>query len=482
MRIEEHPILTFKKGRKVEFSFDGEKMWGYEGEPIAAALHANGVRVLRRSIKLNRPRGFYCAIGNCSSCLMKVNGEPNVKVCVEKLKEDMVVETQKGKGDLSTAKISPVSSSREGKRIRKTDIAVIGAGPAGLLAAISAHQMGAKVTLLDRDSKLGGQLIKQTHMFFGSEEQYASIRGIDIADILANKLDREKTDIMLDATVVGYYREDGVLGIEQNNRFIKIKPERIIVATGASERVLAFPNNDLPGIYGAGAAQTLMNEHGVVPGDNVLMVGAGNIGLIVSYQLMQAGINVKAIIDAAPKIGGYWVHASKVRRLGVPIYTSYTVKEAYGKENLEKVTIWELDEDWQPLKGTEMDLDVDVICIAVGLSPLAELLWQAGCQMKYIPELGGHTPVRDEDMQTTTKGIYVAGDVAGVEEASSAMVEGSLAGLCAAKSLGYDTGRFKELKKEAINQLKGLRSGPVSEGIRKGLKQLIELRRKSKND
>lgn len=471
MRIEEHPILTFEKKKKVEFLFDGHKVWGYEGEPIAAALHANGVRVLRRSIKLNRPRGFYCAIGNCSSCFMTVNGEPNVRTCVAKLEQGMVVETQKGKGDLSTAKIKPLSPSTS--EIRKAEIAVIGGGPAGLSAAVSANQMGAKVTLLDRNSKLGGQLVKQTHKFFGSEEEYASIRGIDIANVLANKLDKKKTAIMLDAPVLGYYREDGILGAEQNNKFIKIKAQKIIVATGASERVLAFPNNDLPGIYGAGAAQTLMNEHGVVPGSNVLMVGAGNVGLIVSYQLMQAEVNVKAIIDAAPRITGYWVHASKVRRLGIPIYTSYTVKQAHGKENLERATIWRLDENWQPIKGTEIDLDVDVMCIAVGLSPLNELLWQAGCQMKYIPELGGHTTLKNEDMESSVKGIYVAGDVAGVEEATSAMVEGSLAGLCAAKSLGYDNGRFKELRQEAINHLETLRSGPISQGIRKGLEQAI---------
>ncbi|NPV43308.1 MAG: (2Fe-2S)-binding protein [Firmicutes bacterium] len=100
MRIKEHPILTFEKGKRVEFTFDGKKMWGYEGEPIAAALHANGVRVLRRSPEKHRPRGFYCAIGNCSSCLMTVDGEPNVRVCIEKLKEGMKIETQKGKGDL----------------------------------------------------------------------------------------------------------------------------------------------------------------------------------------------------------------------------------------------------------------------------------------------------------------------------------------------------------------------------------------------
>ncbi|MCR4431019.1 MAG: (2Fe-2S)-binding protein [Tepidanaerobacteraceae bacterium] len=100
MRIVNHPILSFERGREVEFTFDGKKMKGYEGEPIAAALHDNGVRVLSYSKHLHRPRGFYCAIGNCSSCLMTVNGEPNVRVCTEKLREGMVVETQKGRGDI----------------------------------------------------------------------------------------------------------------------------------------------------------------------------------------------------------------------------------------------------------------------------------------------------------------------------------------------------------------------------------------------
>ena len=100
MRITEHPVLSFAKGRKVKFTFDGTECEGFEGEPIAAALHAAGVRVLGHSHQKNRPRGFYCAIGNCSSCMMEVNGEPNIRVCVEELKEGMAVKTQEGKGDI----------------------------------------------------------------------------------------------------------------------------------------------------------------------------------------------------------------------------------------------------------------------------------------------------------------------------------------------------------------------------------------------
>lgn len=100
MRINEHPILKFERGKKLKFTFNGREMEGYEGETVAAALHASGVKVLGQSLFKHRPRGFYCAIGNCSSCLMVVNGKSNVKTCVTLLEEGMTVETQKGKGGL----------------------------------------------------------------------------------------------------------------------------------------------------------------------------------------------------------------------------------------------------------------------------------------------------------------------------------------------------------------------------------------------
>lgn len=360
--------------------------------------------------------------------------------------------------------------------MRETNIAIIGGGPAGLSAAIYAASLGAKITLIDDGLELGGQLIKQTHKFFGSEAQFAGIRGIEIAKKLIQEIERYKNiELITNATVTGYY-EDEVITIIQGadgNIMKKLKAQRIIVATGASENMLPFTNNDLPGVYGAGAVQTLMNLYGVVPGNNVLMVGAGNIGLIVSYQLLQAGIKVEAIVEALPKIGGYLVHASKIRRLGVPIYTSHSLKEVYGTDCVEKAVISEINKNFEFIPGTEKELEVDTICLAVGLSPLSDLLWQAGCQMKYVAELGGHVALRDDNMKSSLDNIYIAGDVAGIEEASSAMLEGKIAGLNAAVSLGYRVDNFLELNISLRKELKGLRANPLSEKVKIGLEKAL---------
>jgi len=357
--------------------------------------------------------------------------------------------------------------------VKFTEIAIVGGGPAGLAAALNAVKCGAKVMLIDRNDYLGGQLIKQTHRFFGSKQQRASERGIGIARQLADEvMASDGIEVLTEATALGYY-EDGVLAVEQHNRIITIKPERLIIATGGAEKTLLFPNNDLPGVYGAGAVQTLVNVYGVKPGRRVLMVGAGNIGVIVSYQLLQAGVEVAAIIEAAPRIGAYWVHAAKVVRAGVPIYTRHTIKCAHGEREVTGATIVQLDDNWQPVPGSEKEIDVDVICLSVGLTPLTELLWQAGCKMVFVPELGGNVPLRNEQLETSVPGIYVAGDVAGIEEASAAMMEGALAGLNAAAGLGHTCDNFLAKRQNVLQQLAGLRSGPVGEKIRQGLAQAI---------
>jgi len=353
------------------------------------------------------------------------------------------------------------------------DAVVVGGGPAGLCAALAAAEQGATVCIVDRQDSLGGQLVKQTHKFFGSKDEMAGTRGIRIAQILSERLSRvPNINALLEATALGYY-PDRVLAVEHGGALEKLLASNLIVATGASERMLPFPDNDLPGVCGAGAAQTLMNVHGVRPGDTVLMVGAGNIGLIVSYQLRQAGVNVAAIVDAAPVIGGYAVHGSKVRRIGIPVLTRHSVKEVTGDEAVRAAVIWRLDESWKGIPGTESLVECDVVCLATGLVPLVEILWQAGCRMKRVAELGGYVPVSDENMQTTVPGVFVAGDAAGVEEASAAMLTGRLAGLGAAHRLELCP-EYESLSAATKRSLDALRAGPTSDKVRAGLRKLRE--------
>jgi sarcosine oxidase subunit alpha len=358
---------------------------------------------------------------------------------------------------------------------KNIEILVVGGCPAGLCAAIAASSQGASVLVCERDWFLGGQLVKQTHKFFGSAKQYAGDRGNAIGEFLLDEAKKDpKIEVMPSTTVIGIF-EDGLVLLERDEKIIKVNPQRIIVATGAAEDFLLFPGNDLPGVYGAGAVQTLMNVDGIVPGNRVLMVGASNIGLIVSYQLAQIGVEVAAVIRRSPTIGGYLVHASKIRRIGIPVRTRHTIKEAYGNGKVEGAIIYRVDENKQTVPGSEEDIKCDTICLAVGLSPLTELCWQAGCKMAYISELSGHVPIVDKYLATTNPKIYVAGDVAGVEEASSAMVEGRLAGYSAALSLGYGKDTASRFQEEAIEELKELRAGPTADSIRVGVEKLEKL-------
>ncbi|RLB83548.1 MAG: pyridine nucleotide-disulfide oxidoreductase [Deltaproteobacteria bacterium] len=340
------------------------------------------------------------------------------------------------------------------------ELAVVGAGPAGLSGAIEASKAGVKnVVVVDENNWPGGQLCKQIHKFFGGTEHGAGIRGIDIATQLVREAKAAGVDIRLATTVWGIF-EDNVLGLSTKDEVFKLQAKNILIATGASENTLAFPGCTLPGVMGAGAAQTMVNLHRVSIGEKVLMVGSGNVGLIVSYQLMQAGIEVVAVVDVLPKIGGYGVHASKITRLGVPILTSHTVKEVRGDNKVEVATVAKVDQHYQLISGSERDFYVDTVCIAVGLTPLAELCWMAGCEFMYIPEMGGWIPVHGEKMETTVPGIYVAGDAAGIEEASTAVITGGIAGLAVAESLGYLTKeQFDELRKDKEVGLKPFRQG-----------------------
>ncbi len=363
--------------------------------------------------------------------------------------------------------------------MRDVEVLVIGGGPAGLSAAIEAASAGHGVLILDSGLKAGGQLVKQSHKFFGSSLEYAGTRGFRIAGILLDELSRLGSRVVIQplSTAVSCYPEEGVIGcVQGEDRYFRVRAGRIVVATGAQERLIPFVGNHLPGVYGAGAVQTLMNEYGVRPGQRVLMVGAGNIGLIVSYQLLQAGVQVAAVLEAQDRVGGYWVHAAKIRRLGVPILLRHTITKALGERSVAGAMIQPISETFQP-QGDPVRVDCDIICMAVGLTPTCELLWQSGCEMVYVPQLCGHVARREPGMRTSLPHIWVAGDCAGIEEASSAMVEGRVAGLGVARSYGsVSESQYRARLAEYHRRLHRLRAGEVGDRISQGI-QLAEVPR-----
>jgi sarcosine oxidase, subunit alpha len=359
----------------------------------------------------------------------------------------------------------------------KKECIIIGGGPAGLCAASMALAAGCEVLLIERSLKLGGQLTKQTHKFFGSKNQYAKWRGFDIAEKLISEIiDHPKLTVLLNTTVVGLYK-DHVITTLCGQDYTRYQGEALLVATGASEKFLAFENNDLPGVYGAGAIQTLMNIYGVLPGKNVVMIGSGNIGLIVSYQLIQAGAFVSTIVEAAPFIGGYKVHASKVVRLGTKILTSTTVKRAIGDDHVEAVEIISLDENFKEVPDSSRIIPCDALCVSVGLSPMHHLLSMIGTQTKYIPELGGFVPLINEHFQTSLPAVFAVGDCVGIEEASAAMMEGYLGGLYLSEYLNKRHPEHNQLIEKYENELFLLRDGPYGKKVKAGLKKMGDANR-----
>ena len=338
------------------------------------------------------------------------------------------------------------------------ELVVVGAGPAGLCAALEAAKAGVKAMVIDENHRSGGQLFKQIHRFFGSQHHGAGKRGFEIGEELTRECEEAGVEIRLSSTVLGFF-PGGELMVDGPEVVYLVEPEAAVIATGATERSLAFPGWTLPGVMGAGAAQTLVNVHGVLPAKRVFMAGSGNVGLIVTYQLLQAGAEVVGIADIADRMGGYGVHADRVRREGVPVYLRHRLAAVEGAEGVKAVLLEDMDN-----KGMLKRFKADSLCLALGLSPMAELAAMRGCGMAYQPDLGGFLPRHDQDMRTDQEGVYVAGDAAGVEEASVAMEEGRMAGISAALDMGAINKRQAGRRRaDILRRLRGLRGGPYGE-------------------
>jgi NADPH-dependent 2,4-dienoyl-CoA reductase/sulfur reductase-like enzyme/Fe-S-cluster-containing hydrogenase component 2/bacterioferritin-associated ferredoxin len=418
LRIHQHPILAIPEKRAVAFTWNGSPLSGAEGEMISSALIANGVHIFGHHAKDGSPQGIFCANGQCSQCLVIADGLP-VKACMTPLREGLTVASVEGLPRLpaedAASHVSAIASVA-------TDVLIIGGGPAGLSAAIELGKLGVPTLIVDDKDRLGGKLVLQTHKFFGSvEDSYAGTRGFEIGNILAAEIAQyPSVQVWLNTTTVAVFA-DRVVGLVQGERYITVTPAKLMVATGAREKMLSFPGNTLPGVYGAGAFQTLVNRDLVKSSARVLIVGGGNVGLIAGYHAIQAGIEVAALIEALPQVGGYKVHADKLKRLGVPIFTRRTIVCASGGDHVESATIAELDDKWNVKPDTHKTFAVDTVLIAVGLAEVNEFYLKA----------------RQFGMD-----VFHAGDAQEIAEASAAMFTGKIEGLKIAQSLGVYSGEI----------------------------------------
>ncbi|MFX1414614.1 MAG: FAD-dependent oxidoreductase, partial [Promethearchaeota archaeon] len=432
--ITSHPILEIPKKKKITFRFDGKELTGFDGMVISSALFLNKIKVFGHHVKDKSPQGIFCSNGQCSQCNVIVNNIP-VKACMTPLKEGMIIESCNGLPELPAD--DTLLNVGNAKMI-EIEVLIIGAGPAGLSAAKILGENNVNVILVDDKHHLGGKLVLQTHKFFGSQEDvYAGKRGIEIAKILGNIIKSlPNIKIWLNSICLAVF-SDGFVGIlKDNNNYVLIKPKYLLIATGAREKMLVFPGNTLPGVYGAGAFQTLVNRDLVKAAEKVFIIGGGNVGLIAGYHAIQAGIEVAGLIEALPYCGGYKVHEDKLRRLGVPIYTSHTVLSANGEKEVNSVTISQVDKEFNIIPGTEKTFECDTILIAVGLNSVDEFYQKAN-------DFGFK--------------VWVAGDAQEIAEASVAIFTGKIEAIKILEEIGIN---FSENIKDLLNTAEIMKKKP----------------------
>ncbi|MDR0368703.1 MAG: FAD-dependent oxidoreductase [Bacteroidales bacterium] len=427
--IKNHSILDIKEAETLTFLYNGKEIKAKKGFTIAAALHQAGFPVHSMSIS-HRERSLACGIGKCGACEMLVDGVIR-RICITKA--DGVKEVKEiPENYLPAACENPQSELN----IHKTTVAIIGAGPAGLACREKLNEFNIPNLVIDNNAVIGGQFNMQTHQFFffEKEKKYGGMRGFDIAKTLAGE---NHEGIILNSTVWDILegKRIAVKNIETQAIFY-VDAQYIVIATGAVPFTPTFENDDIPGVYTAAVFQKMMNQENTLLGKNILTVGAGNIGYLTSYQGMQAGATIKAIIEAQAFEGGFPVQANRVRRLGIPIMTSHILVKAIPNKTKDGIVgaIIAQCKDFKPIPGTEKMIDgIDLINICTGLVSDDQLA------VKSKEIFGGNT--------------FSVGDATRIGEGTSAVLRGKQAAYEIAQSLNirYDYNQYLEISKEYID-------------------------------
>lgn len=332
------------------------------------------------------------------------------------------------------------------------ELVVIGAGPAGMQAALAAAASGVSVVLVDGYAGPGGQYFRQLPAAFRAGDRTHHQAA---AASLLGKLRASTVRVLSNATVWGVFPAASgdcwEVAMNGPSAPASLSARALVLATGAYDRPIAFPGWTLPGVMTAGAAQTLLKGQRVLPGRRVILSGTGPLQLAVAASLVRAGAQVSAVLEgsalglanlrqAAAMMGQWerlregWGYLRALRR--VPYRFGWAVVEARGAGQVEEAVIARLDGQWRPIRGSEQTVPVDTVLTGYGFIPSTELTRLLGCEHQYDLRRGGYVPVRDPGMQTSLPGVYVAGDGAGIGGAELSALEGQVAGYSAAGLLG----------------------------------------------
>ena len=457
IRLAAAPGEVIDRTRTVSLFVDGRPLPAFEGDSVASAMAAAGVVVTGRSFKYHRPRGLFCMTGACASCMVRVDGVPNLQACQTPVRAGMRVQRQNGMPsvdfDLMRAvdRLSmffppgfyykslyrprfmwPLAEPfiRQAAGIGKPpetalekvhyqsvnlhpDVLVVGGGPAGLGAALEAARAGARTVLIDSEPALGGGLRTMRRPVRDPEASDAEA-GHVLAERLAGEIAKEGVDVRLSTTALGVF-EDILVAAAGPNELVRIRPRQLVITTGGLEQPLWFGNSDLPGIMSARGAERLMGLHRVLPGRVAVVLTGDDRGYQCAQMLLEGGAGV-TILDWRPNPAGREVEAAAAA--GASLRDAATPIRAEGGKRVRSLV--------SRRQGADERFECDLVVMAGQVVPASGLLAQAGTRMRYDESLMTFVPEAIPDR------IQVAGAVTGASNPVRSLVAGRLAGLKAA--------------------------------------------------
>ncbi|MEE2885409.1 MAG: FAD-dependent oxidoreductase [Chloroflexota bacterium] len=416
-RLKPNASQLIDRSKSIEFTFGDESVQAYQGDTVASALYASGLRIFSRSFKYHRPRGLMCVSGKCPNCLVTVDGVPNIRSCTFPVQPGIKVTHQNAWPSLDTDLLSvldklnvlmpvgfyykvfhspkfmwklvqpmirkvagigriDVNGKDESTYSHKnlhTDVAIVGGGLAGMSAALSATKEGVRVTLIDDFPVLGGQSrwdgLSVPDISTGRNKSEFEIGQKLVAEIQHDSAIK----VITGSTAFGLY-DDNLLGILGSDELIKLRAKQIVLATGTIEQPMLFDQNDLPGVMLASGAQRLASLYGIQPGNEVVVATATNEGYSAALELHRAGVTVTSVVDSrsAAEIGDI---STAVANSGIKILKSHVTVRANGKSRVSSVTVQRL-EDGLP-SGNTLDLPCDLLCLSGAFEPANALMKQA---------------------------------------------------------------------------------------------------------